>query len=85
MFLRFLFILCSQKHIVNHNLPICVNCKYFFPYENGKISMLHKCKKFGTKNIVTGKINYDFADLCRENTAKCGPTAVYFVPKNETL
>ena len=38
-----------------------------------------KCQKFGRKNIVSGKINYNFADVCRTDEFKCGFNGKYFV------
>ena len=66
--------------IINHNLPACKNCKHFIQYRHISFDQLHRCRRFGKKNIVTGEIKYDFADMCRENNAKCGMNATYFEP-----
>ena len=43
-----------------------------------------KCKVFGTMDIVTGTIIYDYASLCRENDQKCGMNGTYYEIKSET-
>jgi len=41
-------------------------------------STLNICEKFGNKNIITDKITYDYADLCRQSDTKCGEEGKYF-------
>jgi len=71
------------KNIKN---PIYVNCihyiehKYYNPYELNK--KLGHCAKFGTRNLVTGNIEYDDAILCRIYDDKCGISGKLFIPKN---
>jgi hypothetical protein len=36
--------------------------------------------KFGEKNMITGKIKYDYAIDCRNDVSKCTKIARYFVP-----
>lgn len=85
MFLRLLYIMCIYKNIKNIYLPVCKNCKFFIPYSNNPKTLdLSHCKVFGTKNIVTGEIKYEFAELCRDNEKKCGVYGKYFSPINDT-
>ena len=62
--------------------PSCKNCVHFQPAlfndEYGK------CLKFGRKNVVTDKINYDFASFARFDHNKCGFNGKYFT-LNENL
>ena len=69
-----------QKQIIkNIELPSCRNCIYYKPYSLGDYtSDLSNSKKFGTKNILTDKITYDYADLCRRDEDKCGKEGKYF-------
>ena len=57
--------------IKNVNLPICANCKYFIEDKN-KISGYAKCKKFGTIDIISGILKYEYAEFCRDDKEKCG-------------
>lgn len=40
--------------------------------------MYNKCSKFGEKNIINGKIEYDIARDCRKDEEKCGNEGKYF-------
>lgn len=83
-YILFLFIVflkgnsCSNR-IKNYNKPICAECMYYI--KNKGISSLFdfgKCKKFGVKNIVTGKINYKYAEICRDYEHLCGINGNYY-------
>ena len=75
---------CTSLHPPNHvkymNLPSCRNCIHYNP------SILHAdftsthgtCSKYGEKNIITNKITYISADVCRYDTSKCGIEGKYF-------
>lgn len=79
MFILYILIICNLLQnmngleINNVNYPECKNCKYYkpdslFDYR----SSLNKCKYFGKKDIISGKILYDYADLSRKDENKCG-------------
>ena len=70
----------SEKIIKNFNIPACRNCIYYKPNTlyGGFTSPFNKCTKFGEKNIITGKITYNYADDCRNDEAKCGKEGKYF-------
>ncbi len=72
-------LVCGEKIIKNVNLPVCRNCIHYKPIAYDFTSELNNCDKFGTKNIVTDEIIYDFADLCRNDESKCGKEGRYFV------
>ena len=42
------------------------------PHENREQYTLGRCMLFGKKNIISGEITYDFADICRISANKCG-------------
>ena len=75
-----LFLLVPQ--IKNMNYPVCKDCVYFIPDKSITFS---KCSFFGEKNVITGDIKYDFADLSR--MYKCGESGKYYKskPNNQTL
>ena len=67
------FLVNSEKVIKNIHIPICRNCIHYKPNDfSDFISPLNKCENFGTKDIISGKITYDFADLCRDDESRCG-------------
>jgi len=57
--------------IKNFHTPKCITCKHFIPDSNDS-HLLSKCKKFGTANLVSCEISYDYADACRISESKCG-------------
>ena len=67
------------------------NKDYIISSENKKIYInddipidnYGKCKLFGKKNIVTGKIKYEYADFCREDKEKCDLEGKYFEEKTK--
>ena len=69
-----------EKIIKNINIKSCRNCIHYKPslYNNDFTSPLAQCEKFGNKNIITDKITYNYADLCRENEELCGRNGKYF-------
>lgn len=77
-FFRFFYLLTIIK---NNNLPICKNCIYFIQYKHQNQGHLDRCAYFGEKNIISGEINYDFADHCRLDENRCGINATYFQKK----
>ena len=70
----------SEKIIKNINIPSCRNCVHYKPsYSTTDFTgSFNKCHKFGDKNIITNKISYDYADMCRNNENKCGNEGKYF-------
>lgn len=67
----------TPSFIKNQNYPVCAQCVSYLP-----VDKLSKCKTFGQKDFLTGKILYDYADFCREDEMKCGLKGKYFVPKH---
>jgi len=57
--------------IQNKNQKICADCKFF-------IAGKDKCRIFGNVNIITGKYNYEAANLVRNDKNKCGNEAIFF-------
>ena len=70
-----------EAFITNKNQPTCITCKHFFPISKDERDIsFAKCKMFGDRNVVTGKINYDYADYCRKSDRRCGYEAKYYEP-----
>ena len=66
----------------------CINCIHFiehktnYPYDDPPNDKLYgKCSKFGTNNLITGEIEYDFALNSRNNQTKCGIYGKFFKEK----
>lgn len=65
-----LFLSLASATIKNYQVPICQNCIHYRPTLFSP--SLSRCSQFGTKNIITGEITYDYADLSRMDEDKCG-------------
>ena len=78
--LRFLLsgMVLSRTQIKDINLPVCKDCKFFIPYENQEQYTLGRCMLFGKKDIISGEITYEFADVCRISSNKCGYTGTLY-------
>jgi len=76
----FLSIVQPDKIIKNINLPSCKNCIYYKPSRDDSdfISTFSKCAKFGVKDIISGKVTYDYVEFCRKDETKCGNEGKYF-------
>jgi len=66
--------------IKNSDLPSCRNCIHFKPsfFTPEFDSSISKCANFGRKDVITDKVSYDYADLCRDDEKKCGLQGKYF-------
>ena len=89
-FLYGVFSFQERTFIQNMNIPICINCKHFLQYDvkgNPIVeSKYGRCKLFGTKDLITGHIEYSFASTCRSNYADvCGIEGKYFEEKPAPL
>jgi hypothetical protein len=76
-----------EQFIENINKPICKDCIYFNPFKNKNIEdniNYNKsiCTKFGSSDIITGKITYLNIINVRYDTNKCGENAKYFIDKS---
>lgn len=64
----------SNQKIKNINFPECRKCVHYQPKNNYD----GKCKLFGNKDLITGEINYDYVDFCRNDKEKCDIEGKYF-------
>lgn len=73
MFLGFL----TPVTIKNLDKPVCKDCIYFkndfFMDPN-----VGQCTKFGYKNILSGKIFHEYAQIVRNDEGKCGVNGTFF-------
>ena len=58
----------------------CTNCIYYEPRDHPFTNCLSKCRRFGERDMESGRITYEYADLCRKNENKCGQVGKYFEP-----
>jgi len=66
---------------IDPNMKLCVNCKHFVLDEGiKKAPYLGRCKVFGWKDCVTGKVEYAYASVVRNCRTKCGEDAKYYEP-----
>ena len=72
----------NKQFIVNYNKPICSNCQHFITGPVPARIELGKCNKFGTMDLVSGTVNYRFAENCRNRDEYCGEKGYYFVERN---
>lgn len=78
-FIFFSLYLVEAKQIKNINIPSCRNCIYYKPQLLHEYSSSYsKCDFFGSKDINTDYISYDYADLSRNDENKCGIKGKYF-------
>ena len=66
--------------VTNFEYPACKDCTHFAPakhMQSEKDSISYgKCTLFREKDLVTGKVECEYASSCR--IAKCKKEAVYF-------
>jgi len=67
----------KNQFIKNIKAPVCNDCYY---YVAGKLK-LGKCMKFGEKDIITGKINYENVTNSRFIENMCGIKGNYYQEK----
>jgi len=83
-FISFLFSISqtySKNFIKNIQIPECKHCIHYQPNDFTffcELSPYNKCLKFGEKNIIDGKIEYEIAKNCRKDEEKCGMEGKYF-------
>lgn len=76
-----------EQFIENISKPKCKDCIYFNPFKNKNIDeniIYNKssCAKFGSADIITGKIKYLNINDVRYDINKCGEDAKYFINKS---
>jgi hypothetical protein len=73
------------KHI---EFPVCKDCIHFIKYNVTEFDYhpidremkMSKCNKFGMKDLISGKIDYDSTSSCRFDKDKCSISGKYFYP-----
>jgi len=79
----FYFLYIQMNCLIYAQNKQCVNCKFFIPYKNKKITNLGLCKMFGNKiycdnNKNNEKIIYNFAQHCRDDESLCGKIGLLY-------
>ena len=73
------------KGIVGGGLPECRNCKYFMPHDSELYKYkLATCLLYGNKDVVSGKITFEYADHVRNRDSQCSREGVNFEPIEPT-
>ena len=67
-----------RQIIKNIDKFVCKDCIYF-----NSESRMKRCMKFGEKNLLSGKIHYEYATIARETKELCGPNGLYYTKKIE--
>jgi hypothetical protein len=75
-FLPILFLSVAYAAIKNSQAPICQKCVHYRPTLFSP--SLSQCSQFGTKDVLTGDITYEYADLLRMDENKCGLEGRYY-------
>jgi len=73
--------------IKNIDLPSCIDCIHFIKYNVNEFDYhpidksikMSKCNKFGTKDVISGKIDYELTTNCRYNKEMCSLSGKYFI------
>lgn len=73
--------------ILNLEFPTCKNCVFYRPsgIVDDFVSPINKCGNIGTKNVVTGEITYNYADMCRKDEELCGNSGKYYVKEKRMV
>lgn len=69
----------NKIKIQNSQFPSCKNCIHYCPSIFSNDYTFSKCNNFGTKDMITDEIEYDFVDSCRKNEDQCGKEGKYYV------
>jgi len=76
--------LFEKEFIRKSGGPFCVHCMHFLEkeinhlYEGVTDSKYGRCKKFGERNCVSGLVEYDYAQNCRDDPSKCSQRGIFF-------
>ena len=67
---------------MSKSIKSCADCKYF---KNNRLNVENysKCtnSNLATTNLVSGKVDYEYADIARDKERYCGKEAKYFEQK----
>lgn len=66
------------QFIRNAKVPVCLECIYFVQGAH----KIGRCTKFGEKDVVSGKITYESAEVSRITENMCSRKGAYFEKKN---
>ena len=83
----FLFSTAIATQIHNKYSLVCKNCKYFKPDPTYSFDSItnSKCMCFGDKSIITGDIEYDNVEKCRNDETKCGKEGIQYVEEKNIV
>jgi len=64
-----------------HIAPFCYECKFFKPLSYGKYDNFGKCSLY--IKVYDDILQYEYADVARQNKNKCGENGTDFQPKTK--
>jgi hypothetical protein len=67
------------QFIKNNTAPICKQCVFCIP---NKVTEYIRCMKYGSKDLVTGEINYEYAAYSRASPTMCSQAGNSFQPRD---
>lgn len=89
-YIMFISNLKNNIFILYNDNNVCMNCTNYI--DRNQINQYNimplgyglLCKKFGTKDLITGEIEYEKVYNCRFDNNMCGHEGKYFEQKNST-
>lgn len=83
-------IIPMNKNYKNYkDYKLCKNCKHFLPTTfGGNLDIENnfgKCDLYGKINLVTGKIEHEYAEIVRKYDDMCGINGTYFETTNSSV
>ena len=70
-----------QSNVKVFSHKSCHECIYFEQRDHPFTTRLSQCRRFGERDPESGRITYEYADLCRKKEQQCGPEGKHFKPK----
>jgi hypothetical protein len=69
----------SIKPRTSQTPPFCHECKFYKPLSYGKYDNFGKCSLY--IKVYDDMLQYEYADVARQNKKKCGENGTDFQPK----
>ena len=87
LFLNIILLISALNgyQIININKPECKKCIYFEPSNSFSLQSRIEygtCRYYGEKNLLDGKIKYDYASIARKYK-DCGENGTRYIEENK--
>lgn len=74
----------KTSFIQNVEFPSCKDCVHYKPKPYSRIlhdnSTYARCSLFGNKDVISGKVSFEYASVCRSSEVKCSINGNHFTP-----